>query len=132
MELGDKQKVLKMKTSFRKYTKKEYMDMIGKAVERATNGRCIIIFFGSIVGERFSRTSDIDVAVYCGRKLSSYEILKIKEEINKLPILREVDLVDVGSITDIKFIESIMKGKIWKSIPELLKNLKKHLQSLEK
>ncbi|WP_457636484.1 nucleotidyltransferase domain-containing protein [Persephonella sp.] len=97
----------------------------------ATNGRCIIIFFGSIVGERFSRTSDIDVAVYCGRKLSSYEILKIKEEINKLPILREVDLVDIGSITDIKFIENIMKGKIWKSIPELMKNLKKQ-QSLKK
>ncbi|WP_293443852.1 nucleotidyltransferase domain-containing protein [Persephonella sp.] len=121
-----------MKTSFRKYTRKEYMDMIGKAVERATKGRCIIIFFGSIVDERFSRTSDIDVAVYCGRKLSSGEILKIKEEINKLPILREVDLVDVGSITDIKFIDNIIKGKIWKSTPELLKDLKKRLQSLKK
>jgi len=121
-----------MKTKFKKYTKKEYMDMIGKAVERATDGKCIIIFFGSITGKRFGRTSDIDVAVYCGEKLSSDKVLKIKEEIDKLPILREVDVVDVGSITDIKFVDNIMKGKIWRSTPELMKDLKRRIQNLKK
>ncbi|WP_457568746.1 nucleotidyltransferase domain-containing protein [Desulfurobacterium sp.] len=115
------------------YTKSEYKQIVAKAIERALKKECLIIFFGSINTERFSRISDIDVAVYCGKPLTSYERLKIIEEIEKQHILREVDIVDLASVKDIAFLKKIInEGKIWKNSEELLKDLKKHSESLKK
>ncbi len=117
----------------KKYEKQDYIELIANAVDRVLNGKCLIIFFGSILTDRFNRTSDIDVAVYCKEKLSSRVYIKILDEIDRLPILREVDIVDVVQIRDTELVKNIIqRGKIWKNIPELSKDLKKHLESLER
>lgn len=112
-----------MSTKIKKYSKEEYMEMVGSALNKVLNNSCIIIFFGSILDERFSRTSDIDVGIYCGRKLSGEEYTKILDEIDRLPILREVDIIDIYQIKNKDFLKNILKGKVWKNIPELWKNL---------
>ncbi|WP_096999764.1 nucleotidyltransferase domain-containing protein [Persephonella hydrogeniphila] len=115
------------------YTREDYISLIGKAIEEATGGNCLIIFFGSIVDERFNRTSDIDVAIFCKEEISATDFLKIKDKIDKLPVLREVDLIDLRKTNNVELIQNILeKGKIWKNIPELLRDLKNHLQNLKK
>ena len=117
----------------RGYTRKEYMNLIGNAIERTVGKNCLIIFFGSIVDERFSKISDIDVAVFCKKKLSAVDILRIRDAVDKLPILRDVDIVDLNSVKNVELIEDILeKGMIWKNIPELLKDLKNHLKNLKR
>jgi predicted nucleotidyltransferase len=109
------------------------MALIGGAISNVLKDNCLVIFYGSLLTDRFSRTSDIDVAVYCKDGLDSVEYLKIMDEIEKLPILREVDLVNLDSVRDADLFENILKkGKIWKNSKELLKDLENRLKSLKK
>ena len=88
--------------------KREYIELIGKAVKEVVGNDCVIIFFGSILTNKFDRTSDIDVAVYCKDGLSNVDYLKILDEIDKLPILREVDLINLNTTMNAKLIEEIV------------------------
>jgi hypothetical protein len=57
----------------------------------------------------------------------------VLEEIEKAPILREVDLVDLAKVNDEKFLSSVLeRGKVWKSSRELFQNLKKRLENLNR
>jgi len=115
------------------YTPNDYVEIVGKAIERAINKDCVIIFFGSILTDKFSRTSDIDVGVFCGAPLTPKEYVNVLEEIEKAPILREVDLVDLAKVNDEKFLSSVLeRGKVWKSSRELFQNLKKRLENLRR
>ncbi len=116
----------------KKYSKEEYIEMVGNAVNKATMGKCLIIFFGSILTNKFNRTSDIDVGIYCGKKLTGRAYTRILEEIDKLPILREVDIVDIANIKDREFLKNVLKGKIWKNIPELMNDLKNRIKNSKK
>ncbi len=117
----------------KKYGKDEYMALVGGAISNVLKDNCLIIFYGSLLTDRFSRTSDLDVAVYCKDDLDSLKYLKIMDEIEKLPILREVDLVNLYSIRDVSLLENILeKGKIWKNSSALLKDLENRLESLKK
>ena len=122
-------KMVKLKA----YTPEDYMEIVGRAIERALKKECLIIFFGSILTSRFSRTSDIDVGVYCGRSLSTKEYVSILEEIEKSPILREVDVVDLAKVGNYAFLSSVIdRGKVWKSSEGLFQSLKEQLKSLRK
>ncbi len=113
--------------------KREYMKLIGKTVEKVVGNDCVIIFFGSILTDKFNRTSDIDVAIYCKDGLSNVKYLKILDEIDKLPILREVDLINLNTAMNAKLIEEIVnKGQVWKSSKEAWRDLENHLKSLKK
>ncbi|WP_457640403.1 nucleotidyltransferase domain-containing protein [Persephonella sp.] len=116
----------------KQYSKEDYMNLIASAIENVMEDRCLIIFFGSILTDRFSRVSDIDVAVYCKDDISSKEYLEILENIENLPILKEVDIIDIKKTNNIQLIENILKGKVWKNIPELMKDLKRHTENLKK
>jgi len=117
----------------RAYTKEEYIELVGRAIERALGDRCLIISFGSVLTDRFSRTSDIEVGVFCGRELSPKEYVKALDEIEKVSILREVDFFDLAKVKNGDFLERVLKeGRVWKSSEELLTGLKKRLQSLKK
>ena len=113
--------------------KAKYMEMIAEAIESTICDDCVIIFFGSILTNKFDRTSDIDVAIYCKDGLPNVEYLKILDEIDKLPILREVDLINLNTAMNAKLIEEIVnKGQVWKSSKEAWRDLENHLKSLKK
>lgn len=113
--------------------KRKYMELIGKAIEDELNQECLIIFFGSILADKFNRTSDIDIAVFCKDGLPDRKYLEILSTIDTLPILREVDLVNLNTTTNVKLIEKIInKGQIWKNSKEAWKGLENHLKSLKK
>ena len=116
----------------KEYTKEDYINLIGKAIEKVLGDKCLIIFFGSVLNERFNKTSDIDVAVFCNKDLSAKKFMEIQDEIEKLPILKEVDIIDLRKVKNVEFIENTMKGKVWKNIPELWEDLENHLKSLKK
>ncbi|MDM7274459.1 nucleotidyltransferase family protein [Sulfurihydrogenibium azorense] len=112
--------------------KEKYIDLIGQAIEKALNRDCVIIFFGSILDERFNKTSDIDVAIFCNQELSSKDLINLQERLEDIPVLRDINLVDIRSVKNLEFLNNIMKGKVWKSSPDLLKDLKKHIENLKK
>ena len=116
------------------YTPEDYMDMVGGAILEALKGEeCLIVFFGTLVKGRFDRCSDIDVGVYCGRELTSEEYARIMEKLEELPILRDVDLVDLGRIKDPDFLGDVIEGgMIWRGSEGLLRSLKKHLESMRR
>ena len=59
-----------------------------------------LFFFGSRVkGDSFSH-SDIDLGVESSQKLSSQVKLSIEEDLQNLPILYKIDLVDFGNVSE--------------------------------
>jgi predicted nucleotidyltransferase len=115
------------------YSKMDYMRLIAKVIENYFKNECLIIFFGSILTDRFNRTSDIDVAIYCKKDLGFKDYIALEEELEKVPILRDIDLVDIKTIKNLEFLESILKeGKVWRSSTELLTDLKRHIESLKR
>ena len=116
------------------YTPEEYISMVGSAIEDVLGGRdCLIVFFGSVVRKDLRRTSDIDVGVYCRDGLDPKLYLRIMDRVEELPILRRVDIVDLGEVKDPEFLANVLEeGRVWKSSPDLLKDLREHLESLRK
>ncbi len=114
--------------------KEELIDMIGSAISEALKDEnCLIIFFGSIVKGNFDNLSDIDVGIYCGKEIDPILYLKIEEAIENLPILREIDIVDLALVKDKYFLGKIIEeGKVWKGSEELLKDLKRLSEGLRK
>ena len=122
-----------MEKAFKKYEKQDYMKFIAEAIESIVNDDCLVIFFGSILNKRFNKTSDIDVAIFCKNGLPSNKYLRILDKLEKLPILRKIDFVNLHNVKDTELAKEIIKGgKIWKNMPELLKDLEKHLENLER
>jgi len=116
------------------YTPQEYMDMIGEAISEVLKGEdCLVIFFGSVVRGDLRRTSDIDVGLYCREGLDPKLYLRIMDRIEDLPMLRKVDLIDLSAVKDPDFLENALEeGVVWKGSSDLLKDLKRHLESLRK
>ncbi|NPA53236.1 MAG: nucleotidyltransferase domain-containing protein [Aquificae bacterium] len=110
------------------FTKQDYMNFIGKAIDKALKRESYIIFFGSVLSERFNTSSDIDVAVFCRNKLSAKDFMDIET-----PVLRDIDVVDLRSLSDKDFLGKIIKeGFIWKSSSELTQDFQELLKNLEK
>ena len=108
------------------------MEMVGRALERVLPENSLIIFFGSILTDRFSRTSDIDVAVY-SPGLSDSEFLKLYDAVEELPILREVDIVNLERVKDKEFLKKVLEeGLFWKSSEELVRGLRELLKNLQR
>lgn len=106
--------------------------MVGRALERVLPENSLIIFFGSILSDRFSRTSDIDVAVY-SPGLSDLDFLKLYDAVEELPILREVDIVNLERVRDRKFLKKVLEeGLFWKSLEELVRGLRELLKSSQR
>ena len=110
--------------------KEKYIKLVGKAIEEVLP-EAVIIFYGSLISEDFSpRLSDIDVAIYLGRPLSGKEYLQLLKKFEELSILKEIDLVDLTTIKDFKFLQEIVeRGLIWKGSKENLKNLLKPIKN---
>ncbi|MBL7132084.1 MAG: nucleotidyltransferase domain-containing protein [Candidatus Omnitrophica bacterium] len=90
---------------------------------------CAIFLFGSLAQNEIYPSSDIDVGIICDKPLENSILVKIKEEMQKVKTLRDIDIVDFLPIQDKDFLKIALKEvKIWhqgrKSKP-YLDNLRK-------
>lgn len=74
--------------------KKEIKSLIGKYLD--LNKRQLIIF-GSRVNGKASKWSDIDVGILGLEKIPSNVMSNIKEDLEEMPILYKIDVVDFAS-----------------------------------
>ncbi|MEO2083843.1 MAG: nucleotidyltransferase domain-containing protein [Desulfurobacteriaceae bacterium] len=109
------------------YTPDDYMELVGNALSKVLGDDFLIIFFDSVINGNFTRTSDIDVAVFCGRELTGREMWEIEDAIEELPILRKVDVVDFSLVKDKEFLSQVLKGRVWRGPKGLLKALRRLL-----
>ncbi len=59
-----------------------------------------VFYFGSRVTDKGSDRSDIDIGIEGQNPIPLSTISKIKEEIEELPILYCIDIVDFGTVSD--------------------------------
>ena len=110
-----------------------YKRLIKKAVNKVFSKDILVILFGSLARGEFDRQSDIDIGIYTGTDISGKKYLEISAQLERLPILREIDLVDLAKVKDASFLEQVIKeGKIWISSERLLKDLKGRLEGMKK
>ncbi len=110
-----------------------YKRLIKKAVKKVFPEEILIILFGPLARGMFDRQSDIDIGIYTGTEISGKKYFEIGALFEQLPILREIDLVDLAKVKDVNFLEQIIKeGKIWIGSERLFKDLKGRLESMKR
>lgn len=106
--------------------KKQILEIIFKYIPK---DNCVIILFGSFAQNKIYRSSDIDIGIICDRPLKNAILVEIKEELQMVRTLRDIDIVDFLSVQDKKFLKIALKeAKIWhqtKKSKVYLDNLKK-------
>ena len=94
----------------------KYRPRIIKIFNRYLGSGYILFLFGSYAKGGADRLSDLDLAVYRHKPISSKDIMCIKEELERsLGILREIDLINLtdNTVTP-KIIDSILQeGILW-------------------
>jgi len=99
-----------MKTIKYKTREKEVLDNVVSLLKENLNPN-LILLFGSRAGKNYSPNSDFDIAVD-GEKINIRELRELKEKIEKVSGLYNVDIVFLESVDrDFKDI-IIKKGKI--------------------
>lgn len=77
--------------------KKELLYIIGKYVDLETHR---VFFFGSRVTGKGDERSDIDVGIEGPKKIPFESLAKIESEVDGLPMLYKIDVVDFKSTSD--------------------------------
>ncbi|MEA2082472.1 MAG: nucleotidyltransferase domain-containing protein [Elusimicrobiota bacterium] len=113
--------------------KREINEILIKAV-----GEDYLLFvFGSFARGENDRESDIDLALYRDKKITSGEIAVIREDLNeRVRTLREIDLVNLTDTVSKALLRNILKeGIVWhrtRNSNKLMKDLKKRLINTER
>lgn len=76
--------------------KKEIVDIIGKYLDFS---RHRVFFFGSRVSGKGNERSDIDIGIEGTKEIPWQVMAKIKEDVENLPILYKVDIVDFKKVS---------------------------------
>ncbi len=76
--------------------KQEVGSIVGKYLDLNQNK---IFFFGSRVTGKGDERSDIDIGIEGTKKISWQVMAKIKEDIENLPILYKIDVVDFKKVS---------------------------------
>ena len=76
--------------------KKEIIDIVGRYLDLSQNR---IFFFGSRVAGKGNERSDIDVGIEGTEEIPWQVMAKIKEDVENLPILYKVDIVDFKKVS---------------------------------
>ena len=85
--------------------RKEIIGIIGRYLDL---NKYKVFFFGSRVrGDNFER-ADIDLGIEGSEEISGKVILEIKEEIEKIPTLYKIDVVDFKTVSE-KFKKEALK-----------------------
>ncbi|MEK7510592.1 MAG: nucleotidyltransferase domain-containing protein [Patescibacteria group bacterium] len=77
--------------------KKEILSILGKHLNLSEYRA---FFFGSRVNGREDERSDIDVGIEGSRPVPSIAMLEIQEEMENLPTLYKIDLVDFSDVSE--------------------------------
>ncbi len=77
--------------------KKEILKIVVKYFD--TNEYRVFFFGSRVKGDNFSR-SDIDIGIEGPKEISAIFKLEIEEELEKLPLLYKIDLVDFRGVSD--------------------------------
>ena len=88
--------------------------IIGKVVEiihQKIGNNCKIFLFGSRVDGTASSRSDYDVGILSDEIIPQIEMIEIKEEIENLPTLFSIDVVDFKNVSE-NFYNVAMKNII--------------------
>lgn len=73
---------------------------IVEAVRRHMPRGCYRVFyFGSRVDGRSTERSDIDVGLESGERIPLDVLARLREDLDEIPILQKIDLVDFGRVT---------------------------------
>jgi len=92
---------------------------------------CLIFLFGSGAKKRIYPSSDIDIGIISNKPLNNSTLIRIKQDLEQVRTLRDIDLVDFSSLEDKKFLKIALKEvKIWHQTPKskvYLNNLNKRL-----
>jgi len=75
--------------------KKEILQIVGKHLDL---NQYRVFFFGSRVSGRADERSDIDVGIEGPRPVHSGAMLEIEEEVENLPTLYKIDVVDFHDV----------------------------------
>jgi predicted nucleotidyltransferase len=117
-----------MKLSKEAKLKKQILEIIFKYIPQET---CAIFLFGSIAQKKVYPSSDIDIGIICDKALKNSILVKIKEGLEEVRTLRDIDITDFSSIQDKNFLKIALKEvKIWhqtKKSRVYLDNLKKRI-----
>ena len=109
--------------------KKEILKILFKYI---TKDSCVVFAFGSFAKNKVYPSSDIDIGIICETTLDNSILVKIKEELERIRTLRDIDLVDFSSVTDKNFLKIALKEvKIWhqtKKSKTFLTNLRKQIR----
>lgn len=87
---------------------KHILEMIITAIRKHVPKEYSVLFFGSWAHSVATPASDIDIAIYGPERVDSVVMAMIREDVEGLPTLRKIDIVDVQS-ADEKFRERILK-----------------------
>jgi len=106
--------------------KKQILEIMFRYIPKET---CAIFLFGSLAQNKVYRSSDIDIGIISDKPLENSVLVKIKEELQGVKTLRDIDVVDFLSIQDKHFLKIALKeAKIWhqaKKSKVYLKHLRK-------
>lgn len=77
--------------------KEEIIEEVKKIIRKYLDESYQILLFGSFARKDYLDTSDIDIGIL-GKKKIPWEIMvKILEEVENIPTLRKIDIVDLKS-----------------------------------
>lgn len=109
--------------------KSAILDIILKKLNKETTA---VFLFGSFANEEIYPSSDIDIGVIADNPIPRALISTIKDELETVKTLRDIDVIDFGAITDKVFLkEALQEIVIWhqtKQSKTYLDNLRKRIK----
>lgn len=90
---------------------KEIEELLGKVKGRLSprlSAGARLLLFGSWAQGKALPQSDLDIAVQCKRALPFSKMVELRAELEKIPTLRSIDLVDLNAVDD-RFKNNILK-----------------------
>jgi predicted nucleotidyltransferase len=90
-----KSKMVKIEFYPKEKLKKEILEIVGKYLDLK---KYKVFFFGSRVTGRHDERSDIDIGIEGPERIPLEILSAIREEIDKLPTLYHIDVVDFKSV----------------------------------
>lgn len=88
-------------------TEKTFKEIV-KIMRKYLSDDYKILLFGSWAKGDFLNTSDIDIAILGDNKVPYDIMVKIKEEVEEIPTLRSIDIVDLNA-KEKAFRENVLK-----------------------